>query len=184
MFALSSLVFAHHGVLDWMYDGRDVSEEGDGNWKSRFSKQYDGGLDLNADQTAREAFARHVLDEHDLACSRWVSPVQNGMISVGCFKFLSHTRVTYDVQAGLLHVEERRFRWDNFLTGLHARGGFRQDGALNLIWAVIVDLVCMGFIIWAATGLYMWWNQPRLRRWGLVTLVAGFATFLGFMFGL
>ncbi len=69
-------------------------------------------------------------------------------------------------------------------TRLHARGGFHHDGALNDVWAVIVDLVCLGFIVWAATGLYMWWNQPRLRRWGLVALVAGFTTFLGFMFGL
>ncbi len=82
------------------------------------------------------------------------------------------------------HWLRRLLRWDNFLTGLHARGGFRQDGALNLIWAAIVDLVCLGFIIWVATGLYMWWNQPRLRRWGLMALVAGFTTFLGFMFGL
>ena len=59
-----------------------------------------------------------------------------------------------------LTVEDRRFRWDHFLTGMHARGGFEQESLLDRSWSVVVDLVCVAMVLWIASGLYMWWGSP------------------------
>ena len=41
------------------------------------------------------------------------------------------------------------------------------------LWAVIIDLVCLAFLLWIASGLYMWWGLRWLRRWGSIALAAG-----------
>ena len=184
MFAFSSLAFAHPNALEWMYPARDVYGEGNGNWETLSSESYQGGSDLTSSQAAREAFADRVVAERDLECSVWVSGMRGDQFEVRCVRFLSVQRITYNVRSSTLLAEEQRFRLDLFLTRLHARSGYPQDDALNTAWAIIVDVVCLAMILWVASGTYMWWKQPRLRRWGAVSLAAGIVTFLGFMVGL
>ena len=86
----------------------------------------------------------------------------------------------YFIDRKTLVAEDRRFRWDHFLTGMHARGGFEQDGVLATSWSVVVDLVCLAMIVWIASGLYMWWHLPGQRRWGAIAIAAGAATFVLF----
>ena len=77
-------------------------------------------------------------------------------------------------------MKDRRFRWDHFLTGMHARGGFEQDGFLQDSWSAVVDLVSLGMIVWVGSGLYMWWGIPAHRRWGWLAIAAGTGSFLLF----
>ncbi len=83
-----------------------------------------------------------------------------------------------------LVVEDHRFRWDQFLTGMHARGGFEDDDLVPLSWSVVVDVFCVAMIVWVASGLYMWWGLPSHRRFGWLTILAGTASFLVFTLGL
>ena len=64
---------------------------------------------------------------------------------------------------------------------MHARGGFEQEGILPLSWSVVVDLMCVGMILWVASGLYMWWGLPGHRGWGWLAILAGAATFILFI---
>ena len=105
------------------------------------------------------------------------SPTQ---INVYSYSFWKSTQLKYFIDRKKLTVEDRRFRWDHFLTGMHARGGFEQEGALQRSWSVVVDLVCLSIMVWIATGLYMWWGIPGSRRWGVLAIVAGTASFLLF----
>jgi hypothetical protein len=84
----------------------------------------------------------------------------------------------------MVTVEERRFRWAVFFRGLHERGGFQQEGALQTSWSVIVDLVCVAITVWVASGLYMWWGVRGHRAWGLLAILAGASSFAVFTFGL
>jgi hypothetical protein len=45
---------------------------------------------------------------------------------------------------------------------------------------VVIDLVCVAMIVWIISGLYMWWGLPALRRWGLLAILAGTASFVLF----
>ena len=56
------------------------------------------------------------------------SPTQ---INVYSYSFWKSTQLKYFVDQKRLTVEDRRFRWDHFLTGMHARGGFDQEGMLQ-----------------------------------------------------
>ena len=102
------------------------------------------------------------------------SPTQ---LNVYAFSFRHSTQLKYFIDQHRMTVEDRRFRWDHFLTGMHGRGGFEQDGALDRSWSVIVDLVCLAIVLWIASGLYMWWGLPASRNWGWIAIVAGVVTF-------
>ena len=78
-------------------------------------------------------------------------------------------------------IQDRKFRWDHFLTGMHARGGFAQSNFLSDAWGVMVDIVCLGMLIWIITGIYLWWRQSTTRIWGAVALLGGFGSFLLFL---
>jgi hypothetical protein len=93
-------------------------------------------------------------------------------------------RLAYDLETRLLTAEDDRFRAARFLTRTHGRGGFQHDGILDDLWAVMVDLVCVGFVIWTLSGLYMWWRAPGQRRWGAIALIAGWVCFMAFILGL
>ena len=54
---------------------------------------------------------------------------------------------------------------------MHARGGFEQEGFLQLSWSIVVDIVCVAMIVWIASGLFMWWELPGQRRWGWVAIL-------------
>jgi hypothetical protein len=86
----------------------------------------------------------------------------------------------YFIAEKKLVAEDKRFRWDHFLTGMHAKGGFEQGG-LHDAWGVIVDLVCLGIVLWVLTGLLMWWKLPSTHAWGWAALLAGVASFAAFL---
>jgi hypothetical protein len=101
-------------------------------------------------------------------------------VNVYAYSFRHSTQLKYFADQKRMTVEDRRFRWDQFLTGMHGRGGFEQEGLLDRSWSVAVDLVCLAIVLWIASGLYMWWALPGSRNWGWAAIVAGIITFLFF----
>ena len=65
------------------------------------------------------------------------SPTQ---VNVYSYSFWTSTQLKYLIDRKTLVVEDHRFRWDHFLTGMHARGGFEQEDLLPMSWSVVVDV--------------------------------------------
>ena len=53
---------------------------------------------------------------------------------------------------------------------VHGTPGY--TGAVWL-WSWIVDLMGVAMIVWAATGVVMWWTICGVRMWGAVALATG-----------
>jgi hypothetical protein len=101
-------------------------------------------------------------------------------VNVYSYSLWKSTQLKYFVNEKRVTVEDRRFRWDHFLTGMHARGGFEQEGVLQNSWSGVVDLVCLAIVLWIASGVYMWWGLPGSRRCGLLAIVGGCLAFVVF----
>jgi hypothetical protein len=108
----------------------------------------------------------------------------DGRLETYRYDFRGATRVIYIPDQHRITVEDNRFRWDHFLTGVHARGGFEQSGVLQNLWGALVDVVCTGMLLWILSGLVMWWKIPGHRTWGWVALASGTAAFAAFLAGL
>jgi hypothetical protein len=104
-------------------------------------------------------------------------------INVYVYSFWKSTQAKYFPQEKRLVVEDRRFRWDHFLTGMHATGGF-DEGPMRDLWGVIVDLVCLGMLLWVLSGLVMWWTLPPTRKWGWIAFASGMLSFALFLWKL
>ncbi len=170
MYGASSLPFSHN---EW-FTGRPQ-------WTARADRSYD--LDVPAGANLREVGAR-ILADLGMSGAFGVSRPNSRQINVYCPNFLRPTRITYDLDKKRLLAEDREFHWPQFLTGLHARGGFEQDSVLNDAWGVTVDVVCVAMMLWIATGVYMWWQLPASRGWGWLALLGGAGSFVLFSLAL
>jgi len=159
-------MFSHPRIGQGLY--------GDTAWKLRFERPYE--LPVSPDAPLKEVGAV-LAREAGLAGTAGAYRPAPDRISVYVHTFWTATQLSYDIPKKVLRAEDRAFRWDHFLTGLHARGGFQHDSVLNDAWAVVVDFVCVGFLIWIGSGLYMWWHVSRHRNWGWLALAAGVGAF-------
>jgi hypothetical protein len=179
LYGVSSIPFSHSA---W-FEAQDKAK-GLPNWKPLFERAYD--TPVPEGDELRE-WGRQLLRETGLL-QQFGDKVNFGVyrqgpdqVNIYVYTFSRSVQVKYLPATRRLRAEEKRFRWDHFLTGMHAKGGFEQEGWVNDSWGVVVDLVSLSFLIWIASGLYMWWSLPSLRLWGWVALLAGGASFSLFL---
>jgi hypothetical protein len=86
--------------------------------------------------------------------------------------------MTYSIKDQKLKAERQRMRAPQTIIRMHFRGGYEQPGFWNAFWGLLVDAACVGILIWAASGLIMWWRLPRLRAWGAIAVGGGMLSFL------
>ena len=175
LYGVSSVPFSHAQFFD-----QRAKATGQPDWIKRFERPYD--LEIPAQGDLRPIGAR-IMADTGLTGAFGAYRQGAGQINVYVYTFWKSTQVKYFIAEKKLVAEDKRFRWDHFLTGAHAKGGFEQGGLHNL-WGVVIDLVCLGMLLWVATGLFMWWKLPSTRRWGWLALAAGLGTFSAFLFTL
>ncbi len=165
-YGVSSAVFAHPRWGESVY-GQPV-------WKVRFERPYALPISPNA---GLPELGATLVRASGIGGTYGAYRPDPDRINVYVHTFWTATQITYDLNTKMLRAADQQFRWDHFLTGLHGRGGFEHSGVLDDAWAVMVDIVCAGFLIWIASGLYMWWGIPRHRGWGLLALGTGAVSF-------
>ncbi len=143
-------------------------------WTVRDERPYQRPIAPGAD--LRDV-GREILADAGLAGGFNVSRPSPTRIVVNRPNFRRFARVTYDLAAGRLTIADRTAAWPQSLTAMHTRAGFYNRSPGNSFWAVLIDVLCVGLVVWIATGLTMWWQLRGSRTWGWVALGAGLASF-------
>ncbi len=104
-----------------------------------------------------------------------------GRLQIYMSRFITPTRLTYSPKTERLIVEKRDFALSPISVEMHVRGGFEKGGILHRFWSIIIDLVGIATVLWAASGVYMWWHLTRFRFWGWVAVSGGVLSFLFFL---
>lgn len=171
MYGVSSIPFAHGPFFEARDRAKNLPL-----WTVRFERPLD--VPVPDDPAGlRQLGARLLRDAGITGVSFGTYRQSPTQVNVYAYSFWSSTQMKYFADRKTLVAEDRRFRWDHFLTGMHARGGFEQEGLLARSWSVVVDLVCVALVLWVASGLYMWWRLPGQRGWGWLAVAAGVASF-------
>lgn len=102
-------------------------------------------------------------------------------VSVYFPSFHELRRLTYRVAEKRLYLHRSEPPLQNTLSGMHGRAGYQHDGILNFVWALMVDVTSVGFVLWVLTGLYIWWQSPTIRLWGAAALIGGIVSFVAFL---
>ena len=178
MYAVSSIPFAHNDYFEQQDKARGLPL-----WTRTFEGSYDLGPIPGPGQL-RPLGQRVVRDFHLEDASFGVYQPNPKQLNIYVHTFWKVTQFQYFIEEHRLIAENRRFRWDHFLTSMHARGGFEDERFLPVAWSVVIDLVCLAFVLWIASGIYMWWSLPALRQRGWIALVGGVSSFALFLFRL
>lgn len=172
VYGLSSLLFNHSGLI------RPLFDDGRPNWTVRFEKPYSRPLAADAD-LRNEAVL--VLAAAGFSGDPGFYKPNDRRLNVHIGDFWHVTRISYLADEGKLVVEDKKFRWDDWLSGLHERSGYHRDSWLHDAWAMVLDLFCLSLVLWIASGVYFWWGIRGTRGWGTLALGGGLATFVIFM---
>lgn len=177
MYGISAIPFTRNSYFNELY------KDGVPQWTTRYEQAYDRVPPEKWTADVLRPFAKKVIDDLGIEITSAYGAYRpnNREIIVLVFDFWNNTRMRYNIENKTITVQDKRFRWDQFFTSLHARGGYRQDGFLNTTWSVIVDLVSIGFILWVASGLYMWWQLKGTRKWGALAVGSGLISFVIFL---
>lgn len=170
MYGLSSLLINHKELL------KDPNE---GAWTQQADRSYDRPVPDDAD--LRE-IAYQVLNDVDMKGSFWVNLDENrNRLNINRFDSWSATRLVYHIDEQRLTSEHKKFASREFITRMHTKGGFHQESFFSDLWAIVIDLVCAGFLIWIATGIFMWWKIKSSRTWGFITVGGGLFSYMIFL---
>jgi len=153
MYGVSSIPFAHAQYFDALDAAKKLPL-----WTMRMDRTVeDVPPREESDAPTMRAFGASLMRQAGLeGTSFGVYRQSSNQINVYAYSFRRSTQLKYFVDTKRLTVEDRRFRWDHFFTGMHARGGFEDERLLVRSWSAIVDLVCVVMILWIVSGLYMW----------------------------
>lgn len=108
-------------------------------------------------------------------------PSADGTIVINRQDLVRPRRVTYTPSTGAVVVEAAEVTPPQVLERMHRRRGYAQTFAQDWIWGWIVEAFVIVSLVWAFTGLWMWWELRVTRRLGALCLVGGLATFVFFL---
>jgi len=169
MYALSTLVMHHRELLTGQK--RRVSPD--------FMIIREGPYNVpRGDGSPPDTVAEQILADLGIAGAHSVrNDAEAGILTIERPRPIGSYRATFDAKANQLRLEKQRFGLAFFLEMLHRRRGFDAEYLANDLWALIVDGVIVAIMLWAATGIWMWFEMSRTRRLGTACLFCGSTLF-------
>ena len=89
-------------------------------------------------------------------------------------------RVDVPAREQQVYVITQRVNWVGTLIILHKVRGYDGEVLFDLV-ACFGDLAGLSMILFAISGVYLWWTRVRNHRWGIVCLTASCAYAAGMM---
>ena len=170
MYGVSSFIVIHQSLFPKDRPAREVF----------FEKPYDRPVNMQGANNSPElrAAALEILKDCNLEGAFWVDKPKPDTLHVDRFSFRDSISLTYSVKDQKLKAERQPVRWSQVPMRMHFRGGYEQPTLGNKVWGLLVDVACVGIIIWVASGLIMWWRLPRFKAWGAIAVGGGILSFI------
>ena len=159
MYGVSSLQLSHGAYFQKLYGPEQRVVQ--------FDRPYSIDIPPNADL---KKIGRKILDDNGMRGDFGTYMPNNRQLLIYMPNFISPTEVKYLADEKRVVASSPPFHTMQLLTRMHVAGGFNFDSLGKIAWGVIVDIVCLGFLLWIASGIYMWWKLPQTRFWGWLSL--------------
>jgi hypothetical protein len=169
MYGVSSFIVIHN---KWFQMDRQPRE-------LLFEKDYPAAVNLQGANNSPElrAAALEILKANNLEGGFWVNKPNPDTLHIERFNFRNAISLTYSAKDKKLKAEHQVMPLAQVPQRMHFRGGYEQPDFGNKLWGLLVDIACLGILIWVASGLIMWWRLPRVRSWGAISVAAGVLSF-------
>lgn len=80
----------------------------------------------------------------------------------------------YNLSTGKMRAtpaHQRRHSLTELLESVHRQHHYPPEGGATWFWALVADATALTLILWAITGIVMWWQLRRLRKAGMAVLM-------------
>ena len=172
MYALSTLVMAHHEYVNSFYDSESpvkVTER-----ELDYSRTFPASL-------TRDEIAQQILDDLGMDGTHSVSDGDNGEpLVIQRQHAMPHRSLIFDASKSKITIEREEFRTPTVLERLHRRRGYKQPYALEDTWGFTVDVAVVTMVFWSLSGIWLAWELKTTRVWGAVSFVVGLGLFVVF----
>ena len=147
MYGLSSFIVIHHTWFPTDRPGRELLLE----------TAYSRPVNLQGANNSPElrAAAQEILKECNLEGAFWADKPKPDTLHIDRFSFRDSISLTYSAKDQKLKAERQPMRWSQVPQRMHFRGGYGQPGFGNKFWGLLVDVACVGIIVWVVSGLIM-----------------------------
>ena len=173
MYAFSTLVMTHREYVLSLYSSKTPALV-----KER-ELDYTRAFPATA---TREQIGQQILQDLGLDGTQEVSGGKNGKpLVVTRQHALTTRRITFDPATSKIVIEREEFRASTFLARMHRRRGYDNPYALEDTWGFTVEMTAVALGFWSLSGIWLWWELKSTRRWGGLSLVAGWALFALFL---
>jgi len=173
MYAISTIAMNHRHVFQAWYDHQPAE------WIFESEIPYTATF---APDTKRWIVGEQILLDLGIPGSYQTRGSLDQTITVTRNYAVTPQRIIYDPKAQTLRIENQAFRTNAFLERMHRRRGYNLKYLSDDLWAITVDLFIVATILWAASGLWMWWELKVTHKWGAICLASGIALFTFFLF--
>ena len=173
-YGVSAIPFAHGPWFNKFY--KDVPL-----WTLRYEKPCTIPVPTDAGPEELREIGAEIMKDNNITGSFGAWRNNPKVLAVHHNSFSETVRIMYFIDRGVVVVEDKTFRWDDFLRTFHWLGGYQQNRFISDLWAFFIDMVCIGLIVWGFSGIVIWWRTPKNRLAGSIALAAGFLTFAAFI---
>jgi hypothetical protein len=108
-------------------------------------------------------------------------PAADGTLVINRQDLVRPRRITYKPASNSVLVESAEVTAPQVLERMHRRRGYTQPFTKDRIWGALVDAFVVLSLVWAFTGVWLWWELKVTRRFGALCLVGGLALFVLFL---
>ncbi len=171
IYGISSFIIIH---ASWFRADQQLARE------LVFEKGYSRPVAVQGvnNEPALRALAQEILKDCHLEGAFWVDKPNRDTLHIDRFSFRDSISLTYSIKDQRLKAERQPMRWPQIAMRMHFRGGYGQSPFLDKLWGLLVDVACVGILVWVASGLIMWWRLPWLKAWGALAVSSGLLSFL------
>ncbi len=171
IYGISSFIIIHQS---WFRTDKQLARE------LVFEKEYSRPVTVQGvnNEPALRALAQEILNDCHLEGAFWVNKPNPHTLHIDRFSFRDSISLTDSIKGQRLKAERQRMPWPQVATRMHFRGGYGQPPFWDKLWGLLVDVACVGIVVWVTSGLIMWWRLPRLKAWGAVAVGGGLLSFL------
>jgi len=144
-------------------------------YESEREQRYDAKFEPG---TPPRVAAEQILSDLHLDGTFNVAPASpDGKLTITRQDIVTPRRVTFYPAEQRVTVERAKVDSVGYLYRFHRRRGYEPPFVADRRMAVSVDLVIAAMVVWAASGLWMWWEMRATRLWGIAATVSGLVLF-------
>jgi hypothetical protein len=125
---------------------------------------------IKNNQTEAEIINK-ICKQYDIYGEKSSSASVNGKKTVSFFRPAYRAEIFFMNNEDSVQVKIKEGGFGSVMHDFHQLKGYKGSWP-HLIWALLYDLSCIALLIFAFTGVYLWWKLERNKWMGIILLFA------------